>query len=238
MSSSSSSSDASDDEKSKCELVAPETAEGHIAALIQEFGPEDTVKKQKVYLATVSRVLPDTLNASDLIDVTKLSRETIRDMFLDAFDNPLDSNRGGRPRIDRGESIVSKMVVAQEFHASGELHFHVAVTLKCSMSFAAAKRTLRKRHHVPSHWSCSHTQFWSTVAYLHITSQRKTVDPQPLTYPEGLDMYDLSQRPFLAGAWKRCREERDLKFMAGDPKAKMTFNKLESVCKGDVCLRW
>ena len=237
MSSSSCSSDASDDEKSKCELVAEDTAEGHIASVIQELGPEDAAKKQKVYLATVSRVLPDTLSASDLIDVTKLNRETIRDMFLDSFDDPLDSNRGGRPRADRDGSIVSKMVVAQESHASGELHFHVAVTLKSSMSFAAAKRTLRNRHHVASHWSCSHTQFWSTVAYLHNETTKKTVDPKPVTHPEGLDLYELSQRPFLAGAWKRCREERDRKFMAGDPKAKMTFNKLDSVCKGQDLLR-
>ena len=74
-------------------------------------------------------MLPDTLSASDLIDVTKLSRETIRDMFLDSFDDPLNPNRGGRPPAGRGESILSKMVVAEEFYASGKLHFHVEIPI-------------------------------------------------------------------------------------------------------------
>ena len=225
--SSSSSSSSSEDEHSNADGDASNTAERYIADLIEFFGAEDTSKKQRVYLMTVSRVLPEVLQCSDLVDITKFSREEVRDMFLDCLDNPTESSRGGRPRVDRADTIVKKMVVAMERHASGEIHFHIAVTLKCCMAFAAAKRTLRERYHVASHWSCSHTQFWSAVAYLHNETPKKPTDPTPLTHPIGLDLYDLSQKPFHAKAWKRSREERDRKAMAGDPKAKMTFNKLD-----------
>ena len=62
-------------------------------AVLDELGPEDTGKKQWVYLATVSRVLPDAFESKDLVDIQSLSRETIRDMFLDAFNNPMEKAR-------------------------------------------------------------------------------------------------------------------------------------------------
>ena len=115
-------------------------------AVLDELGPEDTGKKQWVYLATVSRVLPDAFESKDLVDIQSLSRETIRDMFLDAFNNPMEKARGGRPRTeDDSADVVDKLVVVfQERHAAGDVHFHIAIKLLRTLRFGAAKRTLRQ----------------------------------------------------------------------------------------------
>ena len=105
-----------------------------VAACAQslDIGPETTSQDRvgRVYLGTISRVLSSTLAASPhLRDPGTLRRDAVRDAVLDAWENPLDSVRGGRPRFDNGGGVASKMLVAMERHADGSFHFHVAVKL-------------------------------------------------------------------------------------------------------------
>jgi len=46
-----------------------------VAALVEALGGEAGNSKQSIHFVTVSRVLPDTLGATDLVDVTKMTRQ-------------------------------------------------------------------------------------------------------------------------------------------------------------------
>ena len=63
--------------------------------------------------------------------------------FRDAFDNPLRAGKGGRPSGTTG--IVKYLVVVQEEHEGGEVHFHVALKLNTQRQFLPVKKTLRTR---------------------------------------------------------------------------------------------
>jgi hypothetical protein len=126
---------------------------------------------------------------------------------------------------------VKKLVVFKEAHSDRTVHFHVAVCLFQSRTWRAVKRTLRERDHLPSHFSVTHTQFWSAVRYGHIPTVKKPdVDPDPYPWTADgteLDLFAESQRPFNATMWKRRREEA-VREAAADPRKKLRrFGKLD-----------
>jgi len=185
-----------------------------------------------VYLCTIARVLPETLGGSDLRDVSSLTREEVGDFIRDAWDNPIaPPGAAGRPRAQGQGSIVEKLVVFMEKHATGEPHFHIAVKLVRALKFVPTKRTLRERHRLPSHWSVSHTNFWSAVRYGCVPSPRKPeVDENPYQWTSDgqvLDLFEESQEPFLATAWKRRREQKELQAASDQKKRKVPFSKLD-----------
>lgn len=149
-----------------------------------------------------------------------------------------DPRGAGRPRT-KTDGNVRKLIVFKEKHADDDVHFHVAVALEQSRTWKNVKRTLRERDHLPSHFSVSHTQFWSVVRYCHIPTVKKPdVDSEPVmwTYESGrwtwgdeaeLDLFAESQRPFNATMWKRRREEAE-KAAAVQPGSKVRrFSKLD-----------
>ena len=182
-----------------------------MADLIRELGPEDGRAKQLVYMATISRVLPDTLAEVDNLIVTAtLSRQAVGEAARKAFDDPLPNPAGGRP-VHRADGVVKKIAAFKEAHADGGVHFHVVVVLSQPRSWAPAKRTLRARDHIASHWSCSHSQVWSALRYNVIPSATKpVVDGQPWTWTKDgslMDLFAESQQPWQSCAWKRRRED-------------------------------
>lgn len=208
-------------------------ASAYMAKLIEAMGAEDAAAKHSVYLGTLSRVLPETLQAQDLRDVSQLSREQVAVFVRDAWDNPMVENgRGRRRQAEEGHelSVVVKLVVFREKHVLGEVHFHVALKLSRSLRFAPAKLALRMRHKIASHWSCSHTQFFSAVRYGHIPSVTKPeVDQEPYVWTADgsiLDLYAESQEPFMASRWKRRREENEKAVAAGVKKPR-AFSKID-----------
>ena len=89
----------------------------------------------------------------------QLTRQELGDCVRAAFDNPLsESGSAGRPATSG--AAVKKLVVFQEEHENGEPHFHVAVLLKAERMWLPAKRTLRVRDRLASHWSSTHRHFW------------------------------------------------------------------------------
>jgi hypothetical protein len=200
--------------------------------LVDELGQEDHTVKRAVYLGTFSRVLPEMQHQQGLVDVGTLSRQELANKVRDSWDHPVAAT--GRPRQTGGgdddqaeeasESVVQKLAVFREAHASGDVHYHVALKLSRSMRFRPAKMALQERHKLASHWSCTHSQFFSTVRYCHIPSERKpTVDAEPYTWTSdgrAMDLFAESQEPFVAGAWKRRREEHDKKAFALQKKAR------------------
>jgi hypothetical protein len=178
-------------------------------SLLEDAGRQDDNANQQIYLITVSRALPGARLASGLRDLETLTRAELLDMLRDAFDNPVASTGGGRPR-SRSGSIVDAVIVAMERHADGSVHFHVVVRLSEKQRFKLAKQTLQERHKLPSHWSCTHTQLWSALRYVHVATPKKPdVDKDVLQWTcDGrvLDLDEKSKVPFVAVAWRRRRE--------------------------------
>ena len=202
---------------------------GPCESWLEELTEADDASKKMVYLITISRVLSERLQGGDLRDVTTLTRQDVQECVLDAWENPVHSGRGGRPRQSDG-GLVKKMVVFQESHADGARHFHVAVLLNSQMRFAAVKRTLLDRHHLPSHFSTTHQQWWSAVKYgCEATPKKPVVDTDPLQWvPPGaasIDLFEDSQQPFQAGAWVKRREGKDRESLKKGEHA--TFTKLD-----------
>jgi len=122
------------------------------------------------------------------------------------------------------------MVVVKEKHSNGEFHVHWAVRLKRKFRFMAAKRTLLQRYKLASHWSCTHTQWWSALRYLvHTTPKKQEVDKDRYVWTcdnRVLDLYHESQESWMAPVWKRRREENENAASAGFAK-KAKFTKLD-----------
>ena len=149
-----------------------------------------------------------------LRDVSALTREEVKAALLDALANPvLPPGRAGRPRTAPVQA--EKLVVALEQHSQRDAsHFHVALKLAQKERFSPLKAALRSRAGLASHWSSTHTMFWSAVRYLTVPSDKKVaVDAEPLSWAadgKALNLYEESQEPFNALAMKRRREKKAL----------------------------
>ena len=167
---------------------------------------ENPKGQMEVYLVTFAKILETSASdaSSSLRTLDLISRENIRDAMLDAFAHPV-LETGGRPR--KQQLHVCKMVVFLE----EPKHFHVAVKLNCKVRFLPYKNALRLRHQLASHWSPSHTMWWSAVRYgTHVTKHKRLIDSHPLCYSADgrpLRLYEESQEPWCAAVAKRRREQ-------------------------------
>ena len=202
----------------------PETPAQRMAKIIEDLGQENKGAKQYVYLVTLSRVLPDTLAQGNLKDVTGMDRESVGECVRKAFDDPLHPASGepGRKR-QRTEGIAKKLAVLKEEHVDGSVHFHIAVLLHVPRTWGPAKNTLRRREGLAAHFSCSHSQFWSTVRYgFFATLAKPQVDESPFlwssdsSWPIGLAkegtpgwslLFEACHRPWNAALWKARSEQ-------------------------------
>ena len=195
----------------------------------EALGPEASDGRHSVYLVTISRVLPGA--ATEYRDLRTVTRDSVAAMLRDSFDNPVPSAVGGRPReAAEGQVLVDCVIVAQEAHADGSPHFHAAIKLTRQMRFRPAKQTLVARHMIPSHWSCSHTQLWSAVRYIHVPTPRKPVVDQHVWAwahdGRPLDLMEMSREPWTAAAWRKRREGQELSAALEDKK-QPAFTKLD-----------
>ena len=121
-----------------------------------------------------------------------------------------DQARGGRPPSNVPE--IDVYVGVKEGEAGNE-HHHVAVRLFGGKHrFLPFKMALRWRWGIATHWSTSHTQLWSAVRYIHATTPHKQiVDKRPEIWCRDgrtkLNLFEESQEPWNAPAWKRNRED-------------------------------
>ena len=191
----------------------------YMADVVADLGPEDRTCKRMVYLITFSHVLPDIAEAAGLRDLAGVTREALATWCRLAFDEPAADRASGpgmkRLRLD---PVVRKVAVFQERHASGEPHFHAAVSLSRRMRWMPAKRTLRERDGLAAHFSATHSQFWSAVRYGFIgTLKKPNVDQTPYVWssdgswpcgaappgsPGWSSLFEASQEPWCACAWK------------------------------------
>ena len=227
----SSTSSYSSDSSSSSESEA-NAADGddHLPPLVADFEPtpdwhtpEDTSSRLDVYMVTLAALVTqqqlqqqsegEVAGQPPLRDVSGMSREEVRDAVLHAVSNPVwCQTRGGRPR--KNKVRVMKLVVFREQHRNGKFHFHVALKLSCRAQFAGFKASLLKNHRLASHWSTTHTQFWSMVRYGYFTTDKKPVVDVPGCLPwshdgSSLDLYKESQEPWNASAHQARREKRE-----------------------------
>ena len=212
---------------------------GEMQANAQEPPPdwmslEDEDASTAVYLVTFAKILQATAEVVEppLKVLDGLTREDIRDAVLSAVQHPVvPPGRGGR----RQETLASvvKLVVAKE----EPLHFHVALSLSKRVAFLPYKTALRAKAGLASHWSTTHREFWSAVRYIHFTSEKKCqVDTDKLCWSASgaeLNLYEESQEPWTAAAYKAKREARDVRKHADDAapsagkRGKLKFEKLD-----------
>lgn len=195
-----------------------------------KLGDEKKGALKFFYLVTLSRILPETLNAAGgaLLDVANFSRKQIAIAVRKAFNEPLPpQGGGGRPRSST-ENIVKKLVVFLEKHADGSTHYHVAVYLFVQARWEAVKRTLRDRDKLAAHFSCSHDGWWSVLRYGTEFSKKDGVDDKPFSWlarGEVLDLFEEAQEPYQAPAWVARRQRNDIK--AAKEEKKAVFTKLD-----------
>ena len=120
------------------------------------LGQENNNAKNRVYLVTISRALPQAAEEHNLRDLETVTRSHMSSMIRDVAQSP-DLERGGRPR--QGDACpLQKLVVFQEQHSDGSRHFHIALRIVRAMRFLAFKRTLQVKYGLCPHWSCSRAQ--------------------------------------------------------------------------------
>ena len=212
--------------------VALPTPEQEWLATVGEELPNHACK---VYLLSFSRVLPETLQASagELRSLEGLTRDQLCEFVRDSFANPAQNGAlGGRPR-EEDTPLVLKLVVVKEAHADGTTHFHVAVLLSRRMKFAAAKRTLRNRHKLVAHFSCSHTLWWSALRYcVSTTTKKPAVDEGRLVWTaegETCDPVEESREPYNAAGSRKKREKDDNKELAQGKPCRFTKSDFNSL---------
>ena len=221
--------------------VVPQAGAGNAAPgdMVDLLPAAAEAGRSMVYLITFSALLPGAQHAAGihhaLRDVNACTREEIRDAVLNAVADPcFDPNaRGGRPR--QRQSEVVKLVVAAEHHSARPArHFHVALRLSEKARFLPYAKALLQRHGLASHWSDSHTQWWSAVRYLCVPTETKpAVDAEPLAWSQDgtpVNLFEASQEPFNAKALKARREKTVLQpAPAGSSKRVKTepFTKLD-----------
>ena len=177
---------------------------------------EDGSARRMVFLVTFAAVLAETAAEAEppLRTLDGLTRADIQAAIADAVANPQAESRG-RPRV--ASLQVQRMVVVLE----QPLHFHVALKLNTLARFLPLKAALRARAGLASHWSTSHTQWWSAVRYCVFTTEHKpVVDPEPLVWvaehgllPHGdtrVNLYQEAQEPWNAHALRKRREVAEM----------------------------
>ena len=200
--------------------------------IVRDLGPESDNAHSLVYLIAISRVLPRSSTLLAYRDLETLKKEELVNMIRDALDDPVPLTfAGGRP-CTLTDSKAEIVMVVKEAHADGCSHFHAVVKLNAQMRFKRAKRTLEERYLLPSHWSCTHTQLWSAIRYVHIASPKKpTVDPNPCVWTRDeqiIDLVESSRKPFVALAWRKHREAAEAKARVEETSAP-SFNKLDFI---------
>ena len=182
----------------------------------QVLGEENSDASREVYLVT----LPNT-HKEGLKTPAAYTREEVRDAVLDCCRSPEGDPAWLASHPGQAASPVGakKLVVFKEYHAPVEgvaqVHYHVALHLEKKSRFSTFKRALLNRYQLASHWSCSHTGYWSAVHYGARATPKKqqtALDPAPVAWcstGEHPPLSAASREPTTARALEKRREARE-----------------------------
>lgn len=187
----------------------------------EELDIESNTAKKSVYLVTLPALkrVPTSEACPALKCPSSLSHEDIAGVIHHVFQWPLQSHNNASWGTAVG---VDRFVIFRERHAprngetTGPYHWHVALRASASFRFAPYKRALSVNHGLASHWSCSHTGYWSAVRYGFMPSCKKKqdeLDLQPFVWARDGNhpsLFDASQEPSTVCAMRRRRETKVL----------------------------
>ena len=122
-----------------------------------DFAEEVTGSVKSVYLVTLPALRSGVASRGHVCPSTWSHDEVLR-VFLAVFHCDQDSGSESRFQLEL-------MTVFRERHVAGPYHFHVALKASRSFRFAPYKRALHVGHGLATHWSCTHTGYWSAVRY-------------------------------------------------------------------------
>jgi hypothetical protein len=144
------------------------------------------------------------------------SHKAIETIMLDVFNHPVYEDPRNTIRRSTPQVNLKKFVIFKESHRAvrgvANKHYHVALLASRSFRFLPYKRSLRLRHGLASHWSTSHTGYWSTVRYGFMPTPKKPqadLDPEPRMWSsdgEHPSLFEASQEPTTSAALLRRRQ--------------------------------
>jgi len=170
--------------------------------------------------------------------------EFTRYEILKALFAAVANTNGARPGVPTSKGpysgrkdplFLKHVVVFQERHASGEIHYHVAlrsddVPTKRPFRFKPIKDALRESVGLESHWSL-HGGYASCVAYGYVPSAKKPLkdlDPTPLRWArEGVHppLAEASVAPVTGTSLAASREDQRLhRAEKGKPEGRYRVN--------------
>jgi hypothetical protein len=219
---------ALDARKEELDKIFKEVVAGHMAKKVgkahsgdEELGEEAKDASRQTYLVTAAHT--GKVHSEDghkLKPPGAYSREQLCALMLAV----LAATQGAR----NTPLVFLCMVIFQERHGSGHIHYHIALLADRCFRFNPLKKELLKQGGLATHWSCTHEGYSSCVAYGYLPSPKKPpehLDPQPLCWaPPGqvhppLDV--ASRAPVTAHATAKRREkERHAKAAEGKSEAR------------------
>ena len=133
--------------------------------------------KRQAYLVTLPCPRPGSVSSTGqpLVAPGSKTKAEVLACFLDACAHPDYANawQGGHSRVE-----LDKAGLWREFHEERQQrdeHDHIAALAQKGHDFRylPVKRALLLRHGIASHWSCTHTGYWSCVRYCAMASPKK-----------------------------------------------------------------
>ena len=94
-------------------------------------------------------------------------------------------------------------------------HYHIAVKGLSSFRFAPVKKALQEQFNVASHWSCTHTGYWSPIKYCSVPSPAKpraSLDEKPLLWArvgQHPPLHLACNEPNTSSAMRAKRQRRE-----------------------------
>jgi len=189
------------------EVLLPEVQQGYKP---EWFDQPDEKAQLTNYLVTAAKLVNDEDLQSDppLRDPARISKQEFHDALMDCLADPVAAVGAGRPRKVKAE-LDTYFGVKEGPEAAG--HHHAGLRFNNQKhAFLPFKLAMRQRHGIATHWSTSHTEFFSIVRYLHkTTTHKKSVDRDPLIWTHDgrkLNKFVECQQPYQSKGWKTRRE--------------------------------
>ena len=211
--------------RTKTPQPRPQAPEPQAVVGVLELDEEaDVGKARSVYLVTLPHPKQVTsAGGRQLTAPGSKSRREILRIFLECCAEPLYVSAVSR---SRQEAIPIKHAgVFRELHredAEGDAHPHDHLAVKGMREFMymPIKRALMERHGIASHWSCSHSGYWSVVRYVYWPNPPKkpdaALDKQYVLWPPSgatkhPDLAECCNEPTTAAAIAARRLKTDRK---------------------------
>ncbi|CAK9054506.1 SAM domain-containing protein (Fragment) [Durusdinium trenchii] len=173
--------------------------------LAEELETEVDSAQKSVYLVTLPALKPGAA-ARGYVSPAAWSHAEVLRVFLSVFQQR-------QPEAEKGVELEC-VTVFRERHAAGQYHWHVALKASRSFRWHGYKRALHVEHGLATHWSSSHTGYWSAVRYGVMPSPQKPLedlDVSPQSWAKAgphPDLFEVAQEPVTAAALSRRREKK------------------------------